>query len=65
MEGKAIKYSLHRNMIHELKIENGALYFDGFKLKGVKKYELSYETPKNTAELTLKMIVNESGLTVD
>lgn len=52
-------------MTHNLKIENGQIHLDEFKLEGVTGYELRSSGSKKLAELTLKLLVKDSKLVLN
>ncbi len=44
--------------MHELKIVDGNVYLDGFRLKGVKDYTIKKSaTPVDLAEITLTLVI--------
>jgi|GEM_PF-5447897 len=52
-------------MTNNLKIENGQIHLDEFKLEGVTGYELRSSGSKKLAELTLKLIVKDSNVVLN
>lgn len=48
--------------MHCLEVKNKAIYLDGVQVRGVTGYEIKSSAEHPTAELTLKLIVEESHI---